>query len=173
MKKVLLLVAFLVTSVSLANASRPNGPLTYNPNNHGTIDDRYVEIDVFRDYISFSFDRSVSHVCVKNINTGKSFSRYFTPATCWPGMDFEPGNGTWEVYADGLYYGRFNIGFVTWPDPFADAPEDPWGDNPWDNWGDNEGGFDYPAFDFNHGINLFPVDWFDDGNGPVFVRFHY
>ena len=80
MKKVLLLVAFLVTSVSLANASRPNGPLTYNPNNHGTIDDRYVEIDVFRDYISFSFDRSVSHVCVKNINTGKSFSRYFTPA---------------------------------------------------------------------------------------------
>lgn len=168
MKKALLLLAFLVTSVSLANASVPNGPLTYNPNNHGTIDNRYVEIDVFRNSISFSFDHPVSYVCVENLDTGRSFSGYFTPATCWPSMGFEPGNGTWVVKADGFYYGRFNIGFVTWPDPFADAP---WKDN--DPWGDNADGFDYGKFDFDLGITVFPVDWFDDGNGPVVVRFHY
>ena len=173
MKKVLLLVALLVTSVSLANASKPNGPWSMNPD-RVYIENRYVEIDVFRDRISFAFDRSVSHVCVENINTGKSFSGYFTPATCWPDMAFEPGNGTWVVKADGFYYGRFNIGFVTWPDPSDFAPAETWESNPWDNWGgNNTDGFDYGNFDFNHGTNLFPVDWFDDGNGPVYVRFHY
>ena len=162
MKKALLLLAFLVTSVSLANASKPNGPWTMNPD-RVLIENRHVDIDVFRNSISFSFDHPVSYVCVENINTGKSFSGYFSPATCWPSMDFEPGNGTWAVYADGLYYGRFNIGFVTWPDPFDNV----FGDN------DNTGGFDYDDFRFVGGTDLFPVDWFDDGNGPVSVSFHF
>ena len=165
MKKALLLLALLVTSVSLANASVPNGPLTFNPNNHGTIDDRYVEVDVYKFYITFSFDRPVSYVCVENINSGKSFSGYFSPATCWPSMDFEPGNGTWVVKADGIVYGRFNIGFVTWPDPFENGQDDPWGEN--------TGGSNHVGFDFDRGVDLYPVDWFDDGNGPVSVSFHF
>lgn len=169
MKKALLLLALLVTSVSLANASKPNGPLTINPNrSYINIDNLHVDVDVFRDHISFFFDHPVSHVCVENINTGKSFSGYFTPATCCPSMGFAPGNGTWVIKADGIIYGRFNIGFVTWPDPFDGCPEmnDPWGEN--------AGGLDHSGFGFSFvGGDLFPVDWIDDGNGPVSVWFHF
>ena len=172
MKKALLLVILLVMSVSLANAVKPNGPWKPNYNNFIYIGD--IEVHVSRSSIWFIFDHPVSNVCVENINTGKSFSGYFTPATCWPDMAFEPGNGTWVIKVDGVYCGRFNIPFATWPDPSDFAPAETWESNPWDNWGgNNTGGFDYGDFNFNHGTNLYPVDWFDDGNGPVYVWFHY
>lgn len=166
MKKVLLLVALLVTSVSLVNASRPVGPLTRTPN-PVPLDNRCVEVDVYRSSITFAFDRPVSSVSVENINSGASFSCYSNLATPWHSMDFAPGNGTWVVKADGFIYGRFNIGFASWPDPIGDLPEME------DPWGDKEGGFDYGEFDFDQGVNLYPVDWFDEGNGPVVVRFHF
>jgi len=164
MKKILLLVVLLLTSVSLAKAGEPDGPLFTVTPDPGYI---FVEVDVWEYHISFHFDHPVSYVCVKNLNTGASFSRYYSRATSYPDMDFVKSQGTWVVIGGGRCYGRFLIP--------AHIPIDESWDNSSesDGWGKNSDELGLPEFvPWNQGVFVFPCDWFDDGNGPVFVHIH-
>lgn len=118
MKKILLLVALMVTSFSLANAQISPAPFSIKPGNPGpiynpTFPDPAFHVDVWENKVAFTFSLPVTKVTVQNLDTGAVFGDLFPSGTTYPQMYFSASNGTWLVtakYANGmLFNGRFLI----------------------------------------------------------------